>query len=228
MVDYLNTIDGDILLFFNSIHSPYFDNLMWIATGRWIWIPLYISILFVLLKKYGLRQTLGWLIAVAITIAIADQLCASILRPIIGRYRPANLLNPLSALVHTVNGYRGGRFGFPSCHAANTFALVALLAPVIKQRRFTMTLIAWALLNCYSRMYLGVHYPGDLIAGAIIGSAIGTGIYLLWSRIMKAKCMSFFSNISPSKECDTVINATPYTFLILFFLITVIAAWQTL
>lgn len=87
--------------------------------------------------------------------------------------RPSNPDNPLSAAVTVVNGYRGGRYGFPSCHAANTWALTALLIPVLRNRLSTASLILWAVLNCWSRMYLGVHYPGDILAGTAVGIAAG-------------------------------------------------------
>ena len=122
------------------------------------------------------------IIGTTLAITLADQLCATLIRPAVQRLRPANLDNPLSAMVHIVNGYRGGSYGFPSCHAANTFALVGLMLPIVRQRRFGIVMIAWAFTNCYSRIHLGVHYPGDLIVGATIGLAIG---YLCYRLVRK-------------------------------------------
>lgn len=178
MIEWLQQIDGEALLAINGLHSPFWDNFMFLASGKFIWIPLYVAILCAILLKYGWKSALIWALAAGVTVALADQLCASVLRPLFCRYRPANLLNPISSAVHIVNEYRGGRYGFPSCHAANCFAIFVLLCPVVRRREFTISLLAWALLNCYSRMYLGVHYPGDLLFGALIGATVGWLVYL--------------------------------------------------
>ena len=86
---------------------------------------------------------------------------------------PSNPENPLSEMVHIVGGYRGGSYGFPSCHAANSFALASFLILLFANRKLSLFIFAWAVLNSYSRVYLGVHYPGDLLVGAIIGTAAG-------------------------------------------------------
>lgn len=94
-------------------------------------------------------------------------------RPSVCRLRPSNPENPLSEMVHIVGGYRGGSYGFPSCHAANSFALASFLTLLFANRKLSLFIFAWAVLNSYSRVYLGVHYPGDLLVGAIIGTAAG-------------------------------------------------------
>lgn len=99
--------------------------------------------------------------------------CATLIRPEVCRLRPSNPSNPLSEMVHIVGGYRGGSYGFPSCHAANSFALASFLTLLFANRKLSLFIFAWAVLNSYSRLYLGVHYPGDLLVGAIIGTAAG-------------------------------------------------------
>lgn len=177
MIDFLIDLDTKILFFVNSLHSPFWDSFMWLYSGRFIWVPMYASLLFVLFKCYNWRQAIIYVLAISLTILFADQLCASILRPIFERLRPANVENPISDLVHIVNGYRGGRYGFPSCHAANSFALAAILSLIFNKRRMTVFIFIWAFLNSYSRAYLGVHYPGDLIVGAFVGSFVGAVTY---------------------------------------------------
>lgn len=110
-------------------------------------------------------------------VALADQTCATFLRPYFQRLRPSNIDNPLSQFVTVVNGYRGGSYGFPSCHAANSFALATFLKLAVKRPVFTAFILIWASINCYSRMYLGVHYPSDILAGAVIGVAYGAFAY---------------------------------------------------
>lgn len=183
MQSWLVDIDTDIFLWINSHHSSAIDLFMfWIST-RIVWIPLYLSMLYAVFLSYGWRSMIIMGICAAIAVAAADQLSASILRPAFERLRPAHPDNPISSLVHVVNDYRGGRYGFPSCHASNTFAAATLTSLIFRRLRFTLAIFFWALTVSYSRLYLGVHYPGDILAGSIIGYACGTGAYVL-ARIM--------------------------------------------
>lgn len=173
MLDSIVQFDADIFLFFNGFHNGYFDNFMSMFSGRFIWIPTYVSLLYMILRKYQPLKVLILLIGIVLSITFADQICATAIRPIFERLRPSNLQNPLSQFTHIVNDYRGGSYGFPSCHAANSFALATFAACMIKQRPFSIFVISWAILVSYSRIYLGVHYPGDLLVGGLIGAAVG-------------------------------------------------------
>lgn len=116
MIDWLNTIDTQVFLALNGLHAPYFDVFMKLFTGKWIWVPMYAAVLFAVVRNYRWRQTLAVLVCVALAITIADQVCATLIRPEVCRLRPSNPENPLSEMVHIVGGYRGGSYGFPSCH----------------------------------------------------------------------------------------------------------------
>lgn len=174
MIDYLINLDSEALLWLNSFHTQYLDRFMMLFTGRFVWIPMYATLLYVFSRMFNPRQVLILVIGIALAITLSDQTVASLLRPIFQRLRPANLDNPLSALVQVVDGYRGGRYGFPSCHGANSFALVAFTAWIIPRKRYIIFIIVWAIINCYTRNYLGVHYPGDILVGAVIGMVFGT------------------------------------------------------
>ena len=176
---WLADLDARLLLIVNGAHSPFFDAVMWCISGRWIWVPFYIVLTYMLFRRFSWKRATLCLITIGLIILAADQTCASLIRPEVCRLRPANLNNPLSHLVHVVNGYRGGRYGFPSCHAANTFALAMFMSLVFRNKRFTVMMFSWAIVVSYSRMYLGVHYFGDLFCGASVGSLFAALFYSL-------------------------------------------------
>ncbi|WP_294629489.1 phosphatase PAP2 family protein [uncultured Bacteroides sp.] len=169
LLRFLSETDTNIFLFFNGIHSPFWDYFMTSFTGKVIWVPMYATILYILLKNFHWKAVLCYVVAIALTITFADQVCSSLIRPVVARMRPANLENPIADMVHIVNGYRGGSYGFPSCHAANSFGLALYVICTFHKRWLSLFILAWAVLNCYTRIYLGVHYPGDLLVGGIIG-----------------------------------------------------------
>lgn len=182
---WLSDIDARLLLIVNGAHSPFFDSVMWCISGRWIWVPFYAVLAYLLFRRMSWKRASICLVTIGLIILAADQTCATLIRPEIGRLRPANLNNPLSSFVHVINGYRGGRYGFPSCHAANTFALAVFMSLVIRHKWFTVMMFSWAFIVSYSRMYLGVHYFGDLFCGATIGSLFAVLFYYLQNYLFK-------------------------------------------
>lgn len=181
MLEQLLNLDDKILLAVNGLHSPFFDVIMWHVSSRAIWIPLYAVLLYILYRKLGWRKTLLWTAGIAIVILLTDQTCAHGLRHLFCRMRPSNPDNPISPFVHIINNYRSGQYGFPSAHSGNTWALTVYLAWILRKRALTYTLAGWATLVCYSRMYLGVHYLGDLLGGFVVGVFYATLIYFLIS-----------------------------------------------
>ena len=165
----LMEIDTDLLLAINSWRSEWADYFMYTFSGKWVWVPMYAAILYVIVRNLSWKLSLACIVTIALTITFADQVCATLIRPLAERLRPSNLENPISDVVQIVNGYRGGRYGFPSCHAANTFGLAFYTIYIFRNRPLSFFMLIWALLTCYSRAYLGVHYPGDLLAGAVVG-----------------------------------------------------------
>ena len=192
MIQYLSELDTQIFLAVNGFHTAAFDQFMWIISSKLVWVPLYAVILALLIHRHGWMAGLMVTAGAVIAVTLADQTCATLIRPWVERMRPSNPDNPLSAMVHLVNGYHGGRYGFPSCHAANTFAFATFMSMVFRYRRIVwVTLFVWALLNCWSRMYLGVHYPGDLLVGALVGTLCGVLAHRLFvwiiGRIVEAR-----------------------------------------
>ena len=188
MLTYLQEIDTQLFLYLNSLHVEWLDQLMALLTGRWIWIPFYIALSMMIYFRVGFQKMLIALVLIGLAIVVTDQICASVIRPYVARLRPANIDSPISDMVHIVNGYRGGQYGFPSCHASNTFCLAAFMSLLLKRKWITAMMISWALFQCYTRIYLGLHYPGDILAGAIVGSLIGSSFYLIYiTAINKAQ-----------------------------------------
>ena len=177
-------IDSQLLLLANSCHTEWADHFMMMFSGRFIWIPMYVALAFIIFRHFPLRRAMIVLVGVGIAITLADQTCATFIRPVVARLRPSNPDNPLSAFVTVVDGYRGGSYGFPSCHAANSFALIAFMLLVVPRKRLAAFLIGWAVVNSYSRLYLGVHYPGDLLAGSIVGIICGGSVAIAVRRII--------------------------------------------
>ena len=140
MFEILQQLDERIFLYLNSLHTNYWDSFMSIYTSKWVWIPMYASILYVLSRNLNLRMIAFTTLAFILVITFTDQTCSSILRPIFERFRPSH--NPaLADLIHLINNKRGGRFGFPSCHAANTFALSCFMAYFFKNKILTFFFI---------------------------------------------------------------------------------------
>ena len=180
--------DEQLLLALNGSHSLFWDGFMWVATSTLTWIPAALMLLYVILKNNPWRQGVVMVLMLALAIVAADQFASGFCKHYFMRFRPTQ--DPhLMYLVHTVNGYRGGLYGFISSHAANTFAVATFLSLVVRNRWFTCMMFLWALVPSYSRIYLGVHYPGDILGGMLAGCLVGWGIYRLYVWL----CRRFFS-----------------------------------
>ncbi len=221
-MDTLQQFDANIFTSINGWHALYFDNLMVLVTVVATWLPMILMLLYMICRKKGWRKMLVVLLAVGLVILIADQVSASIIKPAVARLRPSR--NPdLQATIHTVNGYIGGMYGFVSSHAANCFGIAILLAFIFKNRAFTWFMIAWASLMCYSRLYLGVHYPGDIVCGAILGVVAAWIVYSIL-KLLKKKNEQWFDISFTQSETRQMI----YALIANVALLALIAAIMTL
>ncbi|MBD78352.1 MAG: phosphatase PAP2 family protein [Crocinitomicaceae bacterium] len=176
MNDILIQYDRELFLFLNGMHNATFDWLMWWISDEIVWIPFYVFLLYLLYKEYGFKGLWFTVVMVVVAVAVTDQASVKLFKNVFMRYRPSHNLE-IKDLVHIVNDYRGGMYGFVSSHAANSFVLATTIGMLLRSNKILVGLWLWAALVSYSRIYLGVHYPSDILGGAFLGLTVGYVIY---------------------------------------------------
>lgn len=176
-------MDQSLLFLINGCHCPYADAVMFLVSGKTAWIGLYAVLLLCLWRRCGWQGAVAALAMIGAGMLITDWGNAHLLRPAIGRLRPSNPDNPIAPLVHTVYGMRGAGCGFPSAHAANVWLLAAVCGYWLRDRPTRTALAAVALLVCYSRVYLGYHYPGDIAGGFLLAAVTAAPIIYVAHRL---------------------------------------------
>jgi undecaprenyl-diphosphatase len=190
----LERLDQQLFLFINSHNSPFFDQVMYVISGRVTWIPLYLAILIALGIKYK-RKFYFIILMIIVAMTLSDQL-ALLIKNEVQRLRPCHL-PALEGLVHIVRGICGGAYGFVSSHASNSFTIALFTSMLINRKWFSWSMVFWALLVGYSRIYLGVHYPGDVLCGSILGIIVGWSVAMLF-RLSEEKLLpgwKFFNGV---------------------------------
>ena len=222
MIDKLIHIDTEILLAINGWHAPWADTLMWIISAKATWIPLYVLLIGLLVWRYRKPAMTGvkWLqrvpacvvmiVMIAMAVGAADFIASGILKDLVARPRPTRVPE-LEGVLHLVNGYRSGQYGFVSSHAANTMACGLLFSLIWRNKIATCGLMLWVAANCYSRMYLGVHYPTDIMGGLVVGALVAVGAYhvlramkmMPYGDVVSPNCKDVAENVDDSRLGDS-------------------------
>lgn len=174
----MNKFDTDLMLALNFDGGPVLDAIMWFASGIPNWIPLYLLVMALIWRRFGWKYMLFALLFIAAGVGICDQVC-NLFKNNIAYLRPTH--TPLLEQLHTVNGYLGGLRGTVSGHASTSFCVFLLSSLMIRRWWFTLPMLAYALLTAYSRIYLGVHFPMQIVFGWILGALVGTGLWYLFA-----------------------------------------------
>jgi undecaprenyl-diphosphatase len=178
-------LDRQLLLALNGSESLYLDTLVRTLTAAVTWIPLYVSLFFLVLKNNDSFMKILLLVgSAALCVVLAGTIDDTIVKPLVARWRPTH--DPqIGAVVDVVDGYRGGRYGFFSAHACNTFSIAVFFCLLVRSRLLSFSLVMWSFVNCWTRLYLGVHFPGDILVGLLWGGIVGTCVYLLFRHFSR-------------------------------------------
>ena len=178
IINSLDSVDKSAMLFLNHDMGSCADTIFWVLSSRLIWIPVGLFFLYCVMKKKDTNWKTKALIVfgLALTIALSDQIASSLFKPLVARYRPSHDIE-IASMLHYVNNYHGGKYGFMSSHAANAFGAAVLGSKIIRRRAFTIFLFVLAFVVSYSRIYLGVHFLGDVVCGAMVGTLVGYMVY---------------------------------------------------
>ena len=182
-MDTIIQMDKQLLLAINGSDSLFVDYLAKTLTTAATWIPLYVSLFYVVVKNNdNFRRIICILACAGLCVLFAGTVDDLLVKPLVARLRPTHDFL-IGMLVDTVDGYRGGKYGFFSAHAANTFSIAVFFSLLMRSRLVTLLLVGWSLTNCWTRLYLGVHYPLDILCGLLWGGSVGTGIYFLYRYV---------------------------------------------
>lgn len=171
--------DEAMLLAINAANSPFWDMAMYQFSAMYIWLPLYILLFIFVFRKFGWKVGLIVILGLILVITLCDQISVNAFKERFVRLRPCHS-DWLNDQIHMVEGKGcGGKYGFVSSHATNTFGIAIYFASLLRKWWFSIVLVLWAAVVSYSRVYLGVHFPLDILGGAMLGSSIG--FFVFWA-----------------------------------------------
>lgn len=184
MIETLKSWDRDLFFLINGNYDESLDNTMFLISGKAIWFPLYFLLILGVIWQYR-KLSVIFIVAAFASVGASDFVTSGIMKPTFERFRPTHE-KAIKDEVHTVNNYRGGKYGFASSHAANSFAIASFFFFLWRKKYYWIGLLfVWAFIISFSRIYLGVHYPGDIITGAIIGIFFGWLLYKAATKIIQ-------------------------------------------
>lgn len=196
-IETISQWDIDLLLALNGSDSTYLDGIMWTITRTSTWLLLFCALFYIIIRNNRIKQSLFIFVLVALLITLADQVASGICKPLFQRFRPTH--DPIvGPMIDIVNGYRGGKYGFFSSHASNTFAGATFFALLFRSTPVSIVLFIWATLCTYSRLYLGVHYPTDIFAGLTFGIFSGYLFHFLYLYVDRRHFCKITSNMTSS------------------------------
>ena len=221
----IEAYDKQLLLAVNGSDSLFLDRVVRTLTNAFTWVPFYISMLWLVIRNNEtMRKVLYVLCGAAICVVLAGTVDDLIVKPTVARWRPTH--DPeIGMLVDIVDGYRGGRYGFFSAHAANTFSLAVYFCWLVRSRVLSIAVVIWSFTNCWTRLYLGVHFPGDILVGLLWGSLVGCFAYYVYFRLTRHMTISrnhlFSSHYTATGYDKKEVNVplTVLSFTLLFALI---------
>ena len=178
-------LDHQLTLALNGSDNLFWDNVMYTVTDTFSWSLVIVALLVIIFKNNSWKEALLIYVTIALLIIVADRICSGLVKPMGARWRPTQ--DPqLMYLLDVVRGYRGGRFGFFSGHACNTMCMAVFLSCLFRSPKVTVTLILWSLTTTFTRLYLGVHFLGDVLVGWTVGILLGLLFYYIMQRIHNA------------------------------------------
>lgn len=183
-MSYLTELDHSLFLFLNRYHSPFWDTVMFLISDKYVWFPFYLLLVIYIIYKFR-KKSFILVHCIGLSVAATDLISSAIFKPWIGRLRPCH--DPrLAEVITIVNNHCGGKYGFMSSHAANSFVLAMILTITLDKshKYFKIFTFLWAITISYSRVYLGVHFPGDILAGALLGMLSGYGFGKLYQVLV--------------------------------------------
>lgn len=179
----IQDMDMQVLSLFNGSDNIMLDQMVQILTSGLTWIPLYVMLFFVVMRNNETMGQIALVVGSAIfCVLFADGLVDGIIKQLAERWRPSN--DPtFKYMVQVVDDIRLNGYSFCSAHAANTMSLAIFFSLLVRSKLLTITLVIWSLINCWTRLYLGVHYPSDILCGMMIGIVVGILVYLLYYKL---------------------------------------------